>query len=75
MVHNGDAVAQAIRFVHVMGGNQNGELPAGLDIHQHLPYRHPRDRIEACGGLIEKKDTRMVHQSPGDFQSPSHASG
>ena len=73
MVHDCDSVAQAVGFVHVVGRNEDGELPVLFDVGQHFPHGHTGNRIEPGGRLIEKENTRAVYQSPGDLQAPAHA--
>ena len=75
MVHDGDAVAKLVRFVHVMRGEQNGQVALLLQAREHLPHGHARHRVEARGGLVEKKYSRLVHQPPRDFEPPPHAAG
>src|SRR5258706_11198780 len=62
VIHNGDAIAQAVGFVHVMRGDQNGEFSLALYVSEHFPYRDTRKLIEASSGLIEKEYFGMMHQ-------------
>ena len=75
VIDDGDAVAEAVGFVHVVGGDQDGELALALDVGQHFPDGHAGDGIESGGGFVEKKDSRAVDQAAGDFQAPPHAAG
>ncbi len=40
MIDDRDAIAEAVGFVHVMGGNEDRKLALGLDVGEHLPYGH-----------------------------------
>src|SRR5258706_396192 len=71
VIHNGDAIAQAVGFVHVMRGDQNGEFPLALDVAEHFPYGDTRNWIESSSGLIEKEYFGMMHQPPRNLQTPS----
>src|SRR5262249_501428 len=75
VVHDGDAVAKAVGFVHVMRGDQDRELAFVLDVGQHLPDGDAGDRIQAGGGLIEKEDAGAVDEAASDFQPAPHAAG
>src|SRR5689334_1577188 len=75
MIDYGNAVAQPVSFIHVVSGNQDGKIPLLLDVADHLPYRHTRDGIKACSWLVEKKDSRPVHQTARDLQPSPHAAG
>ena len=74
MIDDGNAVAQAIGFVHVMRGNQDGELAIRLDISQHLPHRDAGNRVQSGRRLIEKENLRAVHEAASNFQAAAHAS-
>ena len=75
VVDDGDAVAELVGLVHVVRGQEDGEIALGLDLAQHLPDRHPRHRVEAGGGLVEEEDPRLVHEAAGDLHAPAHAAG
>ena len=75
MIDDGDAVAEAVGFVHVVRRDQHGEPAPVLDGGQHLPHGDARNRIEAGGRLVEEEDFRVVHQSARDLQPPPHAAG
>src|ERR1700677_4232407 len=75
MIDNGDAIAEAIGFVHVMSSNEHGEIAGVLKVVEHLPDGHTGDGIEAGGGLVEKEDAGIVNQAARDLKTPPHASG
>ena len=51
-----DAVAQPLRLVHVVGGQQQ-RLAGGLQRLRLAPDQHPRLRIEAGGRLVEDDES------------------
>src|SRR3954453_5797360 len=59
LVHERDAVAQRLRLVHVMGGEQDGEarVPEVVD---PLPHAGPADRIEPDRRLVEDHERGPV---------------
>ena len=75
VVDDRDAVAQAIGFVHVVGGNQHGEIAGVLEVVEHLPHGNAGDRIEPGGGLVEKEDARIVNQAARDLKAAPHSAG
>ena len=75
VVDDGDAVAELVGLVHVMGGDQDGQVALALEAREHLPHGDARDRVEAGGRLVEKEDLRLVHQAARDFQPAPHAAG
>ena len=75
VIDDGDAVAELVGFFHVVRGEQHGEVARGFELVQHLPHGDARDGIEAGGGLVEKKDVRIVHQAARDLKPPPHAAG
>ena len=74
VIHNRYAIAQAVGFIHVMRGDQDGKVAVGLDFRQHLPNANARDWIKPGGRLVKKKDSRSVNQPASDFQPPPHSS-
>ena len=75
MVHDGDAIAQLVGFVHIMSGQQDGQVALLFQFHEHFPDRNAGDGIEARRGLVEKEDLRLVDETAGDFEPPAHAAG
>ena len=74
VVDDGEAVAEALGFVHVMRGQQNGAafLLKGAD---GVPELAAALRIEPGGGLIEKQNFWVADQRSGDGQALALASG
>src|SRR5579871_7029155 len=63
VIDDGDAIAEAIGFVHVMSGDEDGELAFFFDVAEHLPHCNTRYRVEARRGLVEEKDARVMHEA------------
>ena len=55
-----DAIA-AFRFVHVVGGNQNGHAFEG-EVVDFVPEVPPGLRVHACRGLIQQEELWIVHR-------------
>src|ERR1700722_14903007 len=72
MIDDGDAVAQPVGFVHIMRRDQDGQLALRLDIPKHFPHRNARHGIKPGCRLIEKKYSRMMHQTARNLQPPPH---
>src|SRR5215218_10002690 len=66
-IDDGHAVAQALRFFHQMGGEEN-RFSARANAPYQLPYRSPRLWIEPCCQLVEKHQLRIVDQRQRDEQ-------
>jgi hypothetical protein len=73
VVDDGDAIAELVRLVHVVGGQEHGEVLRFLDAPEHLPDGGARHRIEPGRGLVEEEDARFVHEAAGDLHPPAHA--
>ena len=75
MIDDGDAVAKAIGLVHVMRGDQHGELALFLDAREHFPDGDTRHGIESGGRLVEEENFGMMHESARDFETAAHTAG
>src|SRR5581483_629584 len=64
----------ALRFVHVMGRYKKSHAFAG-ELEEQIPQFASRDRIDARGRLIKKKNSWLVHERAGHGQSLSPATG
>ena len=73
VIDDGDAVAQAIGFIHVVRGDQHGEMAGISEVVEHLPHRDAGDRIEPGGRLIEKEDPRIMNQASRDLKTAPHS--
>src|SRR5690606_3535159 len=74
VIDDHDVVAQALRLVHVVGGEQQ-RLALALEIEQALPDHYPGLRVEAGGRLVEDDQAGVTYQGAGDDQAPLHAAG
>ena len=74
MIHDGDAVAEALGLLHVMGGEDDGA--AGLlELVDQVPEMAAGLGVEAGGGLVEKEQFRVAHQGAGHGQALLLAAG
>jgi len=60
VVHDGDAVAQPLRLVHVVR-RQHDAPPARAQLHDEVPELPARLRIEAGGRLVEEEQLGIAH--------------
>ena len=74
MIDDDDLVAQALRFVHVVGGQQQRQ-PLPFEIEQPLPDHHPRLRVEPRGRLVQDHQLRTADQGAREHEAPLHAAG
>src|SRR5262249_27152636 len=74
VVNDRQAVAQALRFVNVMSGEQN-RAAALLEAAHDLPQLPAALRVQAGGRLIEKQDAGISHQRRGYRQPLFLSSG
>ena len=74
LVHHHEVVAQLLRLVHVVGGDDE-RRPAALQLVEPLPEEVPRLRVEAGGRLVEDDELRLVDERAGDREAPLHAAG
>lgn len=65
VIYDGQLVAKALGFVHVVGGEQDGAT-FFLEDADDVPELAAALGIESGGGLVEKKDTRIADQSGGN---------
>src|SRR5262249_13001170 len=74
MIHDGDAVAQAFRFVHVVSRQQYGTalLTERPDDVPELPTRL---RVEPGCRLVEEQELRIANQRAGDREALWLAAG
>ena len=74
LVDDGDAVA-VLGLVHVVGGHEDRDVLALLELADVAPDRAARLRVEADGGLVEEQHARRVQQAARDLQAPLHPAG
>src|SRR5580698_7846802 len=74
VIDDRDAIAEALGFFDVMGGDKHGFFVFAqffdnvVDLAADL-------RVEACGGLVEKDDLRVIHQRHGQGETLFLAAG
>jgi hypothetical protein len=74
VVHDGEAVAEALGLVHEMRREQH-RLALLQQLLQALPDQVARLRVEAGGRLVEEQQVGVVHQRARQRQAPLHAAG
>src|ERR1035438_1268868 len=74
-VHDRDAITMALRFLQVMGGEEQGRAIVGPQINEVLPNRVARNRVQPNGRLIEEEHPRPMQRGLGDFQPADHPAG
>jgi hypothetical protein len=67
LVHNGDAIAKSLRFVHVVRREHN-RSPSGLEGLYKIPHASSRLRIETCRWFVEEQEFRIRHKRTRDGQ-------
>src|SRR6266702_1240554 len=67
VINVGD-VAAALGFVHVVGGDEEGDA-VSAHLKEKVPELAARDRINACGGLIEKEKLGFMQHGAAERQT------
>ena len=75
VIDDGDAMRHAVGFLHVVSGQEHGDMLLFVQLLDVRPELVAGLRIEAERGLVEEDDFRRVQQAAGDFQAPLHAAG
>ena len=76
VVHDGDAVAQLVGFVHVVRGEQDGEADCSLAAFRIISHTLVRETgSRPVVGSSRNRMLRRMHQAARDFQAPAHAAG
>ena len=71
VVYHHQPIAQMLRLVHIMRGQQNGNaLP--FQHHKLFPHQQPRLRIKPRGRLVKHKYARLMQHRPRYQQPPPH---
>jgi hypothetical protein len=68
VVDDGDAIAQALGFVHVVRREED-RPSAALQVAEDVPHLAARLRIEARRRFVEKKQLRIAYQGRGNGQT------
>ena len=74
VVHDRDPVAP-LGLVHVVGGHEDRDLLALLELADVGPDRAPGLGVEADRRLVEEQHARGVHQAPRDLEAAAHPAG
>src|SRR5260370_23315941 len=67
VINVGD-VAAALGFVHVVGGDKKGDA-VSAHLEEKVPELAARDRINACGGLVEKEKLGFMQHGAAEGQT------
>src|SRR6266568_2060696 len=67
VINVGD-VAAALGFVHVVGGDEEGDA-VSAHLEEKVPERAARDRIDAGGGLVEKEKLGFMQHGAAEGQT------
>ncbi len=71
MVDDRHTVAETVRLLHVVGGDQDG-LPLGDQLVQDLPQGQSALRVQTRGGFVEEEHRRTVEDGPGEQKTLRH---
>jgi hypothetical protein len=71
-VHDRDAVAEPLRFLHIMRGKQERRV-LSFQVVQFVPDRPPAVRVQAGGRFVEDKDLGIVHERAREQKPPLHS--
>src|SRR5579864_4288546 len=74
MVNDGQTIAEALGFVHVMSGEQHGAAIA-LEGADDVPELAAALGIEAGRGLVEKENLRIADEGGGDREALTLSAG
>src|SRR6266853_3329630 len=67
-------VAAALGFVHVVGGDEEGDAMTGK-LEKEIPELAARHRVDAGGGLVEEKKGRLVQHGAAQSEALLPATG
>ena len=74
MIQHDQAVAQALGFVHEMGGQEDGLALLEQLLHA-FPHQVAGLRVQAGGGFVQQQQCGLVDERTCQRQSPLHAAG
>ena len=73
VVHDGDAVAEEVGLLHVVGRQDDRHAGLFVELADVLPDVAARLGVEAQGRLVEEEDLGPVDQAAGDLEAALHA--
>ena len=71
LVHDDQAIAQLLRLVHVVGGQDDGH-PLPFQLADALPDEVTGLWVQTSGRFVQYQDARFVDQRPGDDEAALH---
>ena len=71
----GDLLAERLRLLDVVGGQEDGRLLLGVEPPEIAPELMPELQVHARRRLIEHDQRRTVHERSGDEKAAAHAAG
>ena len=75
VTHDGDALAEAIRLLHVVRGQKDRHAGLRAQVGKAIPDGAARHGIEAGCRLVEEEQPWLVEQGLRDLQTANHAAG
>ena len=75
VVHDGDAVAEGLRLLHVVSRVEDGDAVLAVQLTDALEDVVAGLGIDADGGLVEEEDAGFVEQADGEIGAARHAAG
>ncbi len=76
VIDDGDAIAQTIGLVHIVGGDEDGEVAIVLEfLGEHLPNGDTGEQDRGRWWARRGKDFGAVDEAACDFEMPLHAAG
>ena len=74
VIEHDDVIGHAVSFFEVLRGEDDGGSLAD-EVGEHLPQVAAAARVEASGGLVEEQHLRAAHQTGGNVEAATHATG
>src|SRR5258708_3860235 len=74
VIDNGQAVAEAISLVHIVGRQEDGHALVAQATY-FIPNAHPALWVQACGGFIQEEQRGPVHHAHRHIEPPALAAG
>lgn len=68
-----DTIAELCRLLHVVG-REDQRFPLRLQTPEAVPDQVSGTQVQARGRLVKDNQIRIIHQRPGNQQTPLHSS-